>query len=296
MANFRPAEVAHGPMLLGFAFNAILYGVMILQTHVYFATNSKDPLWMRLYILSIFVLDTMNTFFIFAFLYTSLIVHFDDAPYLRNATWVFATDPALTAIIAAMVQYFFAWRVKVLTNNNTWLYLVVGLCTSVGLVGGIMTIHTGLLTSICAILDLILYLVNPTGLHLIFNFVLAKLYVLSITGNDLEYSPAQLISIPRSSGWGYSKEHGGSGSDGSVSSENKFACLPKPVPPPPPPQAALMDYQNESLLAADPDCMDESKSRPSMVKNDSHDSESTAISVSSAPRKDSVSSGKNRAG
>lgn len=41
MANFRPAEVAHGPMLLGFAFNAILYGVMILQTHVYFATNSK---------------------------------------------------------------------------------------------------------------------------------------------------------------------------------------------------------------------------------------------------------------
>lgn len=62
----------------------------------------RDPLWMRLYvrrnidsgegaddtqILSIFVLDTMNTFFIFAFLYTSLIVHFDDLPYLRNATW-----------------------------------------------------------------------------------------------------------------------------------------------------------------------------------------------------------------
>ncbi|KAJ7784441.1 hypothetical protein B0H16DRAFT_1876889 [Mycena metata] len=36
-----PAEIAHGPMFLGFMFSAILYGVMILQVHVYFTNNAK---------------------------------------------------------------------------------------------------------------------------------------------------------------------------------------------------------------------------------------------------------------
>ncbi|EEB95343.1 hypothetical protein MPER_05698, partial [Moniliophthora perniciosa FA553] len=43
-----------------------------------------------------------------------------------------------------------------------------------------MTVQTGLTTSLCAVADLILYLVNPTGLHLIFNFPLAKLYTVSL--------------------------------------------------------------------------------------------------------------------
>ncbi|KAJ7695675.1 hypothetical protein B0H17DRAFT_423329 [Mycena rosella] len=241
MAKLGPAEVAHGPMLLGFFFNAILYGVMILQCHVYFVrVASKDRMWMRLFVLSIFILDSLNTVCDFIYLYQSLIIHFDDPLYLTNATWVFATDPALTAIIAAMVQFFFAWRVRVLTNNNPWLYLLVVACSLAGLIGGLATavnailtpsfvkfqvakpwvvlwlaaecigdacittilvwhlrrrktgfaqtdfmvdriisgaVHTGLLTSACAILDLVFYLANPTGLHLIFNWPLCKLYV-----------------------------------------------------------------------------------------------------------------------
>ncbi|KAJ7505206.1 hypothetical protein B0H11DRAFT_408783 [Mycena galericulata] len=150
MVVFMPkgsAEVAHGPMLIGFLFNSILYGVMILQTHVYWVSfRDRDRLWMRAFVLSIFVLDSMNTVFDFVYLYRSLIVHFDDPVYLRNATWVFSTDPALTSLIAAMVQFFFAWRVKILTNNNTWLYLVVVLCSTAGLVGGLATAAESVIT------------------------------------------------------------------------------------------------------------------------------------------------------
>ncbi|KAJ6585109.1 hypothetical protein B0H19DRAFT_1250005 [Mycena capillaripes] len=159
--NLGSAEIAHGPMFLGFAFNAILYGMMILQSHVYMQTHSKYlllPLQVgvanislsnstyvagtdsrkRAYhthrkILAIFILDTMSTAFIFAFLYTSL---FDNPPYIRSATW----DPALTALIAALVQFFFAWRVKKLTNDNIWLCLAVVVCASAGLVGGIVAV------------------------------------------------------------------------------------------------------------------------------------------------------------
>ncbi|KAJ7175970.1 hypothetical protein C8R46DRAFT_1189106, partial [Mycena filopes] len=329
-----PAEVAHGPMFLGFAVNCVLYGLMILQTHVYFINNSKDPAWMRIFVLCIFCLDTLNTVFDFVYLYQSLIIHFNDPSYLQNATWVFATDPALTALIAFLVQGFFAWRVKVLTNNDPYLYLIIVGCAIAGLFAGIattvyafivpafikfqiakpfvvvwlasdvladgaitvilslhlrrrktgfkstnllvdriirMTVHTGLITSVCATLDLILYLANPTGLHLIFNFPLGKLYTNSL-----------ISSLNHRSGWGYSKEHGGTGSvDGAASSEDsKAACLPRPVPPPRQPEAALMDIDLDdeySLMAP------ESTSRPSFVKHESDGSESTAISVSSAP-------------
>ncbi|KAJ3812801.1 hypothetical protein F5876DRAFT_10604, partial [Lentinula aff. lateritia] len=43
-----------------------------------------------------------------------------------------------------------------------------------------LTVQTGLLTSLCAILDLLFFLIDPTGTHLIFNFPLAKLYTNSV--------------------------------------------------------------------------------------------------------------------
>ncbi|KAK0464496.1 uncharacterized protein EV420DRAFT_1516690 [Desarmillaria tabescens] len=162
-------------------------------------------------------------------------------PFL-NPFLVFATDPALTGIIAAMVQAFFAWRVRVLTNNH-WFVVTIILAALAGGSGGVatavevgfqprftlfrnfksvvilwlaadcfadilitvimvwhlrkhktgfrasdelvdrlirLTMQTGLVTSVCALLDLIFYLVDPTGTHLIFNFPLSKLYTNSM--------------------------------------------------------------------------------------------------------------------
>lgn len=43
-----------------------------------------------------------------------------------------------------------------------------------------LTVQNGLITAIWAIIDLITFLVTPTGLHLLFNFPLAKLYTNSL--------------------------------------------------------------------------------------------------------------------
>ncbi|KAK0503976.1 hypothetical protein EDD18DRAFT_1344868 [Armillaria luteobubalina] len=264
-----PAEVAHGPMLIGFVFNVLLYGIMIAQVYLYYVTYKKDKTWMKAYasycpsVAVIFFADSLNTVFDFVYMYRSLIVHFGkliitwftntanrglgDVAFLGTADWVFGTDPALTGIIAAMVQVFFAWRVKVLTNNH-WFVSIITLASLAGGSGGIatavevglqprfilfrnfksvvilwlasecfadifitvimgefpigfslrkhktgfrasdelidrvirLTMQTGLMTSICATLDLIFYLVDPTGTHLIFNFPLCKLYTNSM--------------------------------------------------------------------------------------------------------------------
>ncbi|KAG6831527.1 hypothetical protein H0H92_009796 [Tricholoma furcatifolium] len=162
---------------------------------------------------------------------------FRDVSYLSTATWVFATDPALTGMIGGLVQGFFAWRVKILTRN-TFMALVILLCAALSFFMGLATaiavvkvpefaefkkftvvviiwmvasavadvtitfslagvqrrhrssfaktdtrinrISRCLITSVWALCDMFLFLLEPTGMHLLFNFPLSKLYTNSL--------------------------------------------------------------------------------------------------------------------
>ncbi|KAJ7054720.1 hypothetical protein C8F01DRAFT_483331 [Mycena amicta] len=237
-AGKNPAEVAHGPMFLGLTMNILLFGVMITQWYLYMTTYKRDSFFIKSYVAVLMLADTLNTGFITAYLYESLIVHFDDLAYLAKANWVFATDPAMTGIIGSMVQLFYAWRIQTLTGN-TWIVIIVVICALTNAFGGLasasaiafvpqfshfqefqvpvicwllsaavgdviitttlvwffrkhrtgsrstdtrvdhiirLTIQTGMITSICSVIDLGLFLGDSSGMHLLFNLPLAKLY------------------------------------------------------------------------------------------------------------------------
>ncbi|KAJ7938473.1 hypothetical protein B0H13DRAFT_2572679 [Mycena leptocephala] len=139
----------------------------------------------------------------------------DDLAYLAKANWVFATDPAMTGIIGAMVQLFYAWRIHTLTGN-LWIVALICICALTNAFGGLasaaaiafvpqfshfqefqvtvicwlmsaavgdviitatlVTIQTGMITSVCSVIDLGLFLGDSSGMHLLFNLPLAKLY------------------------------------------------------------------------------------------------------------------------
>lgn len=242
-------------MLIGFVFNVFLFGTMTTQVYLYYTNFRKDRLWMKLFVFLIFVLDTLNSVCDCVYLYDSLILKFGDIQALGTANWVFATDPAFTGVIAALVQLFFAWRVASLTKN--WiLSSVVFLGAITGGICGIITacdvvktpqftefqsfkivviiwlvvaslvdviitstlvwflrkhktgfkqsdlivdriirvtVQTGLITAIVAVVDLIVFLTDETGTHLIFNFPLCKLYTNSL-----------MSSLNSRKGWQYS--------------------------------------------------------------------------------------------
>ncbi|KAI0357470.1 hypothetical protein OH77DRAFT_1519383 [Trametes cingulata] len=254
-----PAEVTYGPIFIGVVFNILLYGIMITQTYMYFQAFKRDRTWMRLFVFFLFICDTVNCAFDIAFLYIPLVNNFGNVEALNVATWVFATDPAMTAIIAILVQMFFAWRVKVLTSNWFAVCLIafssfaqfcggLGTAIAVGMIPEFvqfqrfqviviiwlafsavsdtlitaslvwhlrthktgmpatddiinriirLTVQTGLITALCAIIDLVLFLVTPTGLHLIFNLPLSKLYTNSL-----------MSSLNSRQGWQYDTSHG----------------------------------------------------------------------------------------
>ncbi|KAF7325826.1 hypothetical protein MKEN_00433300 [Mycena kentingensis (nom. inval.)] len=242
LESYGPAEIAHGPFFIGLGLNLLLYGATFVQVYIYFLTYRRDKAWTKIFVVFVLFLDTLNTAFDFAYLYKCLIIHYGDVKMLGSADWLFATDPAMTGIIAASVQLFYAWRIKVLTGNM-WLTGTVAILALIGLASAIgttvevhlmphfvdfikfksvviiwllaaciadivitgilvfhlkshksgiegsdvlvdriirMTLQTGLATSLCASIDLILYLSDPIALHLIFNIPLCKLYTNSL--------------------------------------------------------------------------------------------------------------------
>ncbi|THH18235.1 hypothetical protein EW146_g2704 [Bondarzewia mesenterica] len=254
MADSNPARPIYGPTLVGIYFNILLYGITILQSYLYYANFTRDKRWIKVFIVVLVLADTVNTAFDMAFIYDALIDHWANSEYIQTASWIFRTDPAMTAVIAMMVQLFFAWRVKVLTSNwyatiaiaaFSFVQFAGGLSTSI-LIGKFpkfldfqnfkpaviiwlagsavcdclitfilvlylrryktgfnstddivdriirLTVQTGLITSVVAVIDLCLYLTNPTGLHLAFNMPLSKLYTNSL-----------LSSLNARNGWAF---------------------------------------------------------------------------------------------
>ncbi|KIY73562.1 hypothetical protein CYLTODRAFT_434209 [Cylindrobasidium torrendii FP15055 ss-10] len=266
----NPATVAYGPMLIGMMFNLMLYGVVLSQTYIYLTSYKKrDKLWIQILVLFLLVANTANSVFVSADVYIALVINYgsstvtDNAPYLKDCTWLFITNPIITGVVGAACQVFFCWRVKVLTRSWVLSGIVV-IISIVGMIGSIMfsahlvhtpaflsftdfkqivilwlvcacaadvaisgimvwylrkhktgfersdelvdriirvTVQTGIITSFAAFIDMIVYLVNPSALHLLFNVVLTKLYTCTM-----------LSSLNSRGGWQYSGSNGGSNS------------------------------------------------------------------------------------
>ncbi|KAF9552260.1 hypothetical protein CPC08DRAFT_647129, partial [Agrocybe pediades] len=90
-----------------------------------------------------------------------------------------------------------------------------------------ITIQTGMLTATFAMVDLIVYLVDPTGLHLLFNFALAKLYSNTLM-STLNSREVWMSDSP--GGSRFTIGGGGSRSQDEVVSTNLYTSSPpKPV-------------------------------------------------------------------
>ncbi|KAJ7699304.1 hypothetical protein B0H17DRAFT_832243, partial [Mycena rosella] len=168
------------------------------QIYLYMTTYKRDPLFIKVYVGVLMLADTLNTGFMTAYLYDSLIVHFSKwcskhSQYFTDA-WaqtILLGGLASAAAIAFVPQFshFQEFQVPVIC----WLMsAAVGDVLITGTLGRrnhrtgcsatdtrvdqiIRCIpSTGMITSLCSVIDLGLFLGDPP--HLLFNLPLAKLY------------------------------------------------------------------------------------------------------------------------
>ncbi|KAF5360581.1 hypothetical protein D9756_005179 [Leucocoprinus leucothites] len=114
----NPAEIVQGPYLIGVFFNIFLFGVMVAQVYMYFTKYPSDRRWMKIFVLVLLAIDTVNTVVNCVYIYQALVQHFGDIPYLGAAPRALVSEPIITTVVPElMVQIFYAWRVRTLTRS-----------------------------------------------------------------------------------------------------------------------------------------------------------------------------------
>ncbi|KZT59230.1 hypothetical protein CALCODRAFT_431229 [Calocera cornea HHB12733] len=99
-----------GAVLIGVFLAIFLYGLLTLQVYVYHEMFPRDVWWLKLVVLSVWILDTLHTIFISHMIYTNLITNFGDYSAIMHNTWSFNVNVLITTIVAAISQVFFIHR------------------------------------------------------------------------------------------------------------------------------------------------------------------------------------------
>ncbi|KAK0457284.1 uncharacterized protein EV420DRAFT_1549971 [Desarmillaria tabescens] len=100
-----------GAVYIGVTIAAILYGITILQTAIYYKVNPNDP-WVYKYAVAIlWILDTLNIALSAHVLYFYLIESFGNYSALSRVIWSFPLQIVFNMLIAYGVQALYAVRI-----------------------------------------------------------------------------------------------------------------------------------------------------------------------------------------
>jgi hypothetical protein len=130
------ARAFFGPVLVGTFLDVLLLGTVISQVFLYYSTQKRDNIRIKLYIATLLFATIINSVLNIIPVYVALVADFDNPAALNRASWAVIAAPALQAIISYLVQVFLAWRIHILLSKF-WLMGVVILLATGQLVSGI---------------------------------------------------------------------------------------------------------------------------------------------------------------
>ncbi|KAI0287411.1 hypothetical protein BC826DRAFT_49662 [Russula brevipes] len=125
------AEIA-APLLLGTIWNWALYGVLVVQVYVYSYNFPGDRKLLKLLVYAIFLIETLQTALSGADLYYWFVSGFGNMDHLASPYAAAFDVPIIGAVVALTVQYFFAYRVWILSGKKSWwLCLAICVCSTI---------------------------------------------------------------------------------------------------------------------------------------------------------------------
>ncbi|KAJ3554317.1 hypothetical protein NM688_g3172 [Phlebia brevispora] len=98
---------------------SMLYGVGTLQTYIYSQTYMKDPLFLKLMVAAVWILETAHIAFCILFTYVYLINHFGDLEYLQtHVHWSAGITLLCSLVLTLIVHSFYVFRIWIITNGS----------------------------------------------------------------------------------------------------------------------------------------------------------------------------------
>ncbi|KAF5365399.1 hypothetical protein D9757_011665 [Collybiopsis confluens] len=123
-----------GPFLLGVMFNIGLEGALVVQFWHYWETFRNDKTWIRLFLLYLFIMETLNTGFGIAIVWEPLMTNYGTPAALTFFPTYLPTQPFVTTLISTPMQIFVAWRIYASTRSM-WMPLAIIIC-AIGSIAG----------------------------------------------------------------------------------------------------------------------------------------------------------------
>ncbi|KAH8988322.1 hypothetical protein EDB92DRAFT_1026486 [Lactarius akahatsu] len=108
----------------------MLYGVLMVQTYVYGYNFPDDGTPLKLLVYAVFLIETLQTALTGADLYYWFVSGFGNLAHLTSPYATPFDAPIIGAIVSLIVQFFFVYRIWVLSGRTSWL-----LCLVICLVG-----------------------------------------------------------------------------------------------------------------------------------------------------------------
>ncbi|KAF9468552.1 hypothetical protein BDZ94DRAFT_673958 [Collybia nuda] len=138
-------DATYGSAFIGLVAGAILYGVTLLQTFLYYRRYPRDSIFIKLLVFLLWVLDTTHLALCTVAIYWYLVTNYSNPEALNKTTWSIDLQTDCNGLIGLIVECFFARRVWIMSSNKLLTGVIVVLaCIHFGL-GIVFTIEGFLL-------------------------------------------------------------------------------------------------------------------------------------------------------
>ncbi|KAF8158319.1 hypothetical protein B0H34DRAFT_797722 [Crassisporium funariophilum] len=117
MSNMGSLDTTYGAAFIGLIASAVLYGVTLLQTFLYFKQYPNDSWLIKLIVFVLWILDTAHLFLCTIAIYTYLVTNFSNEAALHKSTWSMNLQTDCNGLIGLIVECFFARRVWIMSGN-----------------------------------------------------------------------------------------------------------------------------------------------------------------------------------
>jgi len=113
------AEIT-APLLLGAVWNWCLYGTLIVQFFVYTYNFPTDSRFLKLFVSTVFLIETLQTALTGADLYYWFASGYGNLNHLDSPFASPFDVPIIGSVVSLSVQFFFAYRLWLLSNKKHW--------------------------------------------------------------------------------------------------------------------------------------------------------------------------------
>ncbi|KAF7341673.1 hypothetical protein MSAN_02065500 [Mycena sanguinolenta] len=109
-----------GPMVLGFMWSYMLYGVLVVQIYLYTEMFPTDRKGLKILVWVMFFFETLFTVFMTSAAWSMFGSGWGDVNILLQLNWSWGLLPLVSGILSALAQGFYIWRIWHLTRKLWW--------------------------------------------------------------------------------------------------------------------------------------------------------------------------------